>query len=190
LACSWYPCRQLHKYESAVLVHVWSHPPFSYRHSSSATHIHVYKKCTVCCTRSAANSAHVISCVHPYIRPSVSRLAKYMQNYSFGIKLCPRGAQTCVLLLFCDRDLEINPMTLNEVGRSSHSKYTARIEKVRKLLKVKCHQLPNTADASPWDIFLPSYINFLYLSRFFEILCGQTDAQKDRHRQKQYLLAA
>jgi len=28
------------------------------------------------------------------------------------IKLCPRGAQTCALPLFCDLDLEINPMTL------------------------------------------------------------------------------
>jgi len=28
------------------------------------------------------------------------------------IKLCSRGAQTCALPLFCDRDLEINPMTL------------------------------------------------------------------------------
>jgi len=59
--------------------------------------------------------------------------------YIMTIKLCPRGAQTCALPLFCDRDLEINPMTLklnrdldilkmnlqteNEVARSSHSKY-------------------------------------------------------------------
>jgi len=28
------------------------------------------------------------------------------------IKLCPREAQTCALPLFCDHDLEINPMTL------------------------------------------------------------------------------
>jgi len=28
------------------------------------------------------------------------------------IKLCPRGAQTCKLPLFCNSDLEINPMTL------------------------------------------------------------------------------
>jgi len=32
------------------------------------------------------------------------------------IKLCPRGAQTCALQLFCDRDLEINPMTLKLEG--------------------------------------------------------------------------
>jgi len=32
------------------------------------------------------------------------------------IKLCPRGAQTCALPLFCDRDLEINPMTLKLEG--------------------------------------------------------------------------
>jgi len=54
------------------------------------------------------------------------------------IKPCPRGAQTCALPLFCDRDLEINPMTLkfeddldilkmyphteNEAASSSHSK--------------------------------------------------------------------
>jgi len=30
----------------------------------------------------------------------------------FLIKLCPRGAQTCALPLFCDRDLEINLLTL------------------------------------------------------------------------------
>jgi len=28
------------------------------------------------------------------------------------VKLCPIGAQTCALPLFCDRDLEINIMTL------------------------------------------------------------------------------
>jgi len=32
------------------------------------------------------------------------------------IKLCPSGAQTCALPLFCDRDLEINPMTLKLAG--------------------------------------------------------------------------
>jgi len=32
------------------------------------------------------------------------------------IKLCPRGAQTCVLPLFCNRDLEIIPMTLKLEG--------------------------------------------------------------------------
>jgi len=32
------------------------------------------------------------------------------------IKLCPRGAQTCALPLFCDRDLEINPVTLKLEG--------------------------------------------------------------------------
>jgi len=32
------------------------------------------------------------------------------------IKLCPSGAQTCVLPLFCDRDLQINPMTLKLEG--------------------------------------------------------------------------
>jgi len=32
------------------------------------------------------------------------------------IKLCPTGAQTCALPLFCDRDLEINPMTLKLEG--------------------------------------------------------------------------
>jgi len=35
---------------------------------------------------------------------------------NYLIKLCPRGAQTCVLLLFCDRDREVNPMTLNLEG--------------------------------------------------------------------------
>jgi len=32
------------------------------------------------------------------------------------INLCPRGAQTCTLLLFCNRDLEINPVTLKLEG--------------------------------------------------------------------------
>jgi len=32
------------------------------------------------------------------------------------VKLCPRKAQTCVLPLFCDRDFEINPMTLKVEG--------------------------------------------------------------------------
>jgi len=32
------------------------------------------------------------------------------------IKLCPRGAQTCVLPLFFDTDLEINHMTLKLEG--------------------------------------------------------------------------
>jgi len=32
------------------------------------------------------------------------------------LKQCPRGAQTCALPLFYDRDLEINPMTLKLKG--------------------------------------------------------------------------
>jgi len=32
------------------------------------------------------------------------------------IKLCPRWAQTCVLLLFCDRDFDINTLTLKLKG--------------------------------------------------------------------------
>jgi len=32
--------------------------------------------------------------------------------YIFLIKLCQMGAQTCAQPLFCDSDLEINPMTL------------------------------------------------------------------------------
>jgi len=32
------------------------------------------------------------------------------------IKLCLSGTQTCVLPLFCNRDLEINPMTLKLEG--------------------------------------------------------------------------
>jgi len=34
--------------------------------------------------------------------------------YNFKIKLCPRGAKTCALTLFCDRD--INLMTLKLEG--------------------------------------------------------------------------
>jgi len=37
-------------------------------------------------------------------------------------------------------------------------------------------------------LFLPSYINIC--SVVFEILCGQTDTQTDKRRQKQYLLVA
>jgi len=32
------------------------------------------------------------------------------------IKLCPREAKTCALSLICDRDLEINTMTLKLEG--------------------------------------------------------------------------
>jgi len=32
------------------------------------------------------------------------------------INLCPQGAQTCALPLCCDRDLEINPMTVTHEG--------------------------------------------------------------------------
>jgi len=40
-----------------------------------------------------------------------------MANYfTDKIKLCPRRAQTCVLPLFCDCDLDINPMTLKLEG--------------------------------------------------------------------------
>jgi len=101
---------------------------------------------------------HVMCNIHTVISHCGNR-----NNYL--IKLCPRGAQTCVLLLFCDRDREVNLMTLNlegdqnmvklylyhhtenkdheldilktylqtvnEVFRSSHSKYIAWIEKVQ-----------------------------------------------------------
>jgi len=33
-------------------------------------------------------------------------------EHNANIKLCPTGASTCALPLFCDRDLEINAMTL------------------------------------------------------------------------------
>jgi len=62
-------------------------------------------------------------------------------------KLCPRGAQTCALPLFCNCDPEINLMTLkleddldilkmyphteDEVARSSYSKYIAWIKTVQ-----------------------------------------------------------
>jgi len=32
------------------------------------------------------------------------------------IKLCPRKAQTCALPLFCNHDLDTNPMTLKVKG--------------------------------------------------------------------------
>jgi len=63
----------------------------------------------------------------------------------YPIKLCPTGAQTCALPLFCDHDLEINRMTLkleseldipnlhlrteNEAVSLRHSKFRAQIEK-------------------------------------------------------------
>jgi len=34
----------------------------------------------------------------------------------YKIKLCPRGAQTCALKLFGDRNLEINLITLKHEG--------------------------------------------------------------------------
>jgi len=36
--------------------------------------------------------------------------------YTNKIKLCLRGAQTCALPQFCDRDLEISPLTLKLKG--------------------------------------------------------------------------
>jgi len=36
--------------------------------------------------------------------------------YPSYIKMCPRGTQTCALLLFCHRDLEIDPLTLKLKG--------------------------------------------------------------------------
>jgi len=69
-------------------------------------------------------------------------------NVASEIKLCPRGAQTYALPLFCERDLEINPVTLklegdlnilkmylqteNEVAGLSHPEYRAWIEKIQK----------------------------------------------------------
>jgi len=44
------------------------------------------------------------------LRAFVQCVAQYV------IKLCPRRAQTCGQPLFCDCDLEINPMTLKLEG--------------------------------------------------------------------------
>jgi len=68
------------------------------------------------------------------------------------IKLYPRGAQTCALPLFCDRDLETNSMTLklegglaimkmhlhieNDAARLRHSKLLA-LDATRAVLKAK-----------------------------------------------------
>jgi len=61
-----------------------------------------------------------------------------------GIKLCPREAQTCALPLFCDRDLEINLVTLKlqgdlnilqiylQAANLGHSKHRAWVNKIRK----------------------------------------------------------
>jgi len=75
-------------------------------------------------------------------------------------KLCPKGAQTCALPLFCDRDLEINPMTLklegdlyilkmyphaeNEADSSRHS-----IEKNTKFAAVTS-TLGHDLETEPW----------------------------------------
>jgi len=69
------------------------------------------------------------------------------------IKLCPRESQTCMLVLICDCDLEINPhhletqrwpryskdapYTENEADTLRHSKLRAWTEKVEKCLKVR-----------------------------------------------------
>jgi len=116
-----------------------------------------------------------------------------------------------MLPLFRCCDLDLGPMTLklnhdldilkmclgteNEVARSSHSKYIARIEKVRKQLsrskvKVKCHQLPTTSGVPHGTYIRTSYIDFR--PAVFEIFWGQTHRLRltDRRRQKQYFLAA
>jgi len=81
------------------------------------------------------------------------------------IKLCLRGAQTCALSLFCDRDFEINPMTFklegdrdilkmyphaeNEAASLRHSKLRAWIEKIRNMsrskTRSKCQKLRITS---------------------------------------------
>jgi len=50
------------------------------------------------------------------MRPLPTYCIHWLLINSTIIKLCPRGAQTCALLLFCDRDLEINCMTLKLEG--------------------------------------------------------------------------
>jgi len=45
-------------------------------------------------------------------RPRIKRDAFILNE----IKLCPKGTQTCVLPLFCDRDIEINRLTLKLKG--------------------------------------------------------------------------
>jgi len=67
------------------------------------------------------------------------------------MKLCPTGAHTCVLPLFCSRDLDINPMTPklgdldilkmhfrteNEVARLRHSKLLI-MDEICMVLQVK-----------------------------------------------------
>jgi len=39
---------------------------------------------------------------------SITRYLLTDSDHRPKIKLCPRGAQTCALPLFCDRDLEMN----------------------------------------------------------------------------------
>jgi len=42
----------------------------------------------------------------------LSTSVKFRVIETESIKLCLKGAKTCAPTLFCDRDLEINPMTL------------------------------------------------------------------------------
>jgi len=51
---------------------------------------------------------------HKHDMPSTKITEKY--KFQTTIKLCTSRAQTCELPLFCDRDLQINPMTLKLKG--------------------------------------------------------------------------
>jgi len=53
-------------------------------------------------------------------------LLTFLKYNSTLIKLCPRGAQTCALPLFCDRELEVNIMTL-------------KLDRDLDILKMYCH---------------------------------------------------
>jgi len=75
------------------------------------------------------------------------------------IKLWPRGARTCALPLFCDRDLETNPLTLklegdldvvkmylhteNEAASLKDSKLRAELKKISPSKEVKMSKAPN-----------------------------------------------
>jgi len=69
------------------------------------------------------------------------------------IKLCPWGAQTCALRLFCDcDDLEINPMTLKLEGAClelSIRKYVS-VSKVKVKMSKVVFELHATAFSLPW----------------------------------------
>jgi len=151
---------------------------------------------TVPCMSSLRTQLSVIffsQVVIPYVHFLAVAKTCWPAGNSSLIKLC----HSCVLLLYCSRDLDIKYMTLKLEGDNRYSENTPSHQKWRhsKLLtlddismvlqvtfkktkitfKVKCHQLPTTSGVH----------HGTKLHRFpTKIVCT------DRRRQKQYLLTA